>query len=280
MSVLSDWDLIASVSRSFYFSLRLLPGPVRSPVALAYLLARLSDTIADESKWPEDVRLQILKNLPACWQSPEDFADPPPFENSRDALLVSRAGELLEVVKKHADRDLIENVWRTILHGQIFDIEHFSGASDEGKTLSNEKLEKYIYEVAGCVGSFWTRISERHLPGWRQMDFHKMESLGVAYGKGLQLVNILRDASADREQGRFYFREKNYDELFQRCQNYLTEGSQYVRNIRFRRLKVASSLPLDLAFPTLRLIEKPEIKRKKISRRDALFRVGWRILRG
>eukprot|EP01034_Spumella_vulgaris_P003029 gene3029-3914_t len=48
MTTLSSADkmaLLRGVSRSFYVSIRLLPGPLREPVAAAYLLARATDTI-------------------------------------------------------------------------------------------------------------------------------------------------------------------------------------------------------------------------------------------
>ena len=40
-------EVLRSVSRSFYLSLRVLPKPLRDPLSLAYLLARATDTIAD-----------------------------------------------------------------------------------------------------------------------------------------------------------------------------------------------------------------------------------------
>ena len=40
-------DLLRATSRSFYLTLRVLPGGVRPQISLAYLLARTSDTIAD-----------------------------------------------------------------------------------------------------------------------------------------------------------------------------------------------------------------------------------------
>src|SRR5882757_797380 len=52
--------LLASVSRSFYLSIRLLPRKLRAPVGLAYLLARASDTIADSVDAPEEARLHHL----------------------------------------------------------------------------------------------------------------------------------------------------------------------------------------------------------------------------
>src|SRR6266545_2374940 len=56
-------DLLKQVSRSFYTSLRILPGAVRRQISLAYLLARASDTIADTQVVPLDRRLSALRLL-------------------------------------------------------------------------------------------------------------------------------------------------------------------------------------------------------------------------
>ena len=39
--------LLRRVSRSFYLTLRVLPATLRTPIGLAYLLARAADTLAD-----------------------------------------------------------------------------------------------------------------------------------------------------------------------------------------------------------------------------------------
>src|SRR5438093_12461950 len=62
----SQWlqtTLLRSVSRSFYLSIRFLPALLREPIALAYLLARTSDTVADTSQIPLMVRIETLKLL-------------------------------------------------------------------------------------------------------------------------------------------------------------------------------------------------------------------------
>src|ERR1041384_8498274 len=55
--------ILGSVSRSFYLSIRFLPGDLREPVALAYLLARTTDTIADTVQIDASVRMEALKNF-------------------------------------------------------------------------------------------------------------------------------------------------------------------------------------------------------------------------
>src|SRR5437868_13086051 len=56
----NELALLKPVSRSFYLSIRLLPRALREPVALAYLLARTSDTIADSNAMSAEKRIELL----------------------------------------------------------------------------------------------------------------------------------------------------------------------------------------------------------------------------
>src|SRR5436309_836846 len=69
---------------------------------------------------------------------------------------------------------------------------------------SDEELDIYTYLVAGCVGEFWTRMCRAHLFPQARLDDSFLLANGVLFGKGLQLVNILRDLPADLQQGRCY----------------------------------------------------------------------------
>src|SRR5437868_13950899 len=60
-----QFELLKPVSRSFYISIRLLPRALREPVALAYLLARTSDTIADSNAVPAEKRIELLDRFAA-----------------------------------------------------------------------------------------------------------------------------------------------------------------------------------------------------------------------
>ena len=53
-------DLLKDVSRAFYLTLRVLPGGLREPIGLAYLLARAADTIADTTLVPTGQRMEHL----------------------------------------------------------------------------------------------------------------------------------------------------------------------------------------------------------------------------
>ena len=54
--------LLRGVSRSFYLSIRLLPAPLRRPIAVAYLLARAADTLADTAELP------AARTRGPCWK--------------------------------------------------------------------------------------------------------------------------------------------------------------------------------------------------------------------
>ena len=56
-------SLLRDTSRSFYLTMRILPGAVRPQIGLAYLLARATDTIADTGLVPPEARLRALAEL-------------------------------------------------------------------------------------------------------------------------------------------------------------------------------------------------------------------------
>jgi farnesyl-diphosphate farnesyltransferase len=54
------------------------------------------------------------------------------------------------------------------------------------------------------VGEFWTKICRAHLFPHARLDEKQFIADGIRFGKGLQLVNILRDLPADLKKGRCY----------------------------------------------------------------------------
>jgi farnesyl-diphosphate farnesyltransferase len=165
-----------------------------------------------------------------------------------------------------AGRDEIESVWAMIREGQDFDRSRFS---DSGALpLSDQELDRYIYLVAGCVGEFWTRLCAKKMPGFSSQDVTKMTALGIRFGKGLQLVNILRDRSADFAKGRIYVTAERFSQVLEDARAHLLSAREYVRALRNYRLRVACALPLLLANETLDLIAAdPSARRPKVSRR-------------
>ncbi|HLC42074.1 MAG TPA: squalene/phytoene synthase family protein, partial [Methylomirabilota bacterium] len=103
-------------------------------------------------------------------------------------------------------RERVRALLMTITDGMIHDLRVFPG-ENEGKLAALESLEEldhYTYAVAGCVGEFWTRLHVAHRPRFARWEVGEMSRLGVRFGKGLQMTNVLRDLSHDLRIGRCY----------------------------------------------------------------------------
>jgi farnesyl-diphosphate farnesyltransferase len=277
--------ILRSVSRSFYLSIRFLPPQLRGPIALAYLLARTTDTVADTTRIPGTVRMETLKMLSDGIQgkaSREVVINQvalfvPLQENAAERTLLDSLPDGLEWLKQigGADRDDIRAVLEKITHGQILDLHRFNNPAQVRTLQTAADLDEYTYLVAGCVGEFWTRLCFRHLRDFASLIPDEMLALGRRYGMGLQLINVLRDAGADLRAGRCYFPEDElgrvgltaaqilsesdrfqpiYQRWMEKAQDGLKCGMQYSCAIRNRRVRAATALPALIGARTLTLL--------------------------
>jgi len=205
---------LKSVSRSFYLTLRVLPAGARQPIAIAYLLARAADTIADSTAVPAKERLEGLAVLRRYLESSEGNSDMAVSSLIRgvDDLAERRLLETLPVVltEFHSlsteDSASIIKVIRVLVSGMELDINRFhqSNVTQPIALANRAELNDYTYRVAGCVGGFWTEIISRHDTALAHWDIAAMSEKGIRYGKALQLTNILRDLPEDLHEGRCY----------------------------------------------------------------------------
>lgn len=264
--------LLASVSRSFYLTIRALPKPLRHPIRTAYLLARATDTIADTAQVSVDERLRHLLAIDACISRNADrsllvqvgIAFGPLQTDAAEKMLIAGLPEIFADFDdlEPADRADVVTVLRLITRGQEKDLTVFRGV----KTLPNDKaLEEYTYLVAGCVGEFWTRICSRKLRRFSREPNERMVDWGREFGQGLQLVNILRDVRSDWQNGRCYLplgaaalespeAAVMYEQWRKRAARLLAEGWRYVLALRNLRLRFACALPILIGVRTLCLL--------------------------
>ncbi len=266
-----DREVLKGVSRSFYLSLRMLPRPMRGGASLAYLLARTSDTLADTEGVSASVRLDCLARWRALLCGGSGVVDWPAelldaVVAPRERLLLDRYGELLRWLSEISENErmLIRELLEIIIGGQALDLERFADASAENPVALADAaaLDDYAWRVAGCVGAFWTKLGFLTL-GDEFSDCSEFDLLerGVAYGKGLQLVNILRDLPADLAAGRCYLpvaRPEDRAALLAshavgcvQAQAWVAEGEKYANSLHSRRLRAASVLPALIAQETL-----------------------------
>ena len=209
-------DLLKGVSRSFYLSIRVLPGDLRQPVGLAYLLARAADTITDTSLVSPAQRLKHLLSFRAQVKGPAELGPVRLIGQAltgqqaipEERLLLTALPSAFSMLESSSepDRDLVRSVVVTLTQGMETDLTTFP-AEDSGGVGSFEspsELDLYTYQVAGCVGEFWTAITMAHVAALHNWDEDRMRETGVAFGKALQLTNVLRDVPKDLRIGRCY----------------------------------------------------------------------------
>ena len=219
------YSLLKRVSRAFYLTIRVLPGGIREPVALAYLLARTADTIVDTQAVPSARRLALLLELKRRLTSDADpdlprdlisaLGQAQPTEDDRNLLAsIPETVRLLELLPP-SDRHRVVGIVARLTEGMEFDLRRFP-EKNGGELIAlddDEELDRYTFLVAGCVGEFWTDVAMAHTSALRSWDAETMSGQAVRFGKGLQMVNVLRDLPADLRIGRCYVPSAWLDEV-------------------------------------------------------------------
>jgi len=303
-------SLLRDVSRSFYLTMRVLPAAIRPQISLAYLLARATDTIADTNVIPLDDRLAALRMLRERIlgerEIPVNFGRLAERQSTEaERVLLERVEEALAVLQRltYSDQQRIREVIDTITSGQELDLKRFRReAPDQIIALKAEsELDDYTYRVAGCVGEFWTKICRAHLFPNSPLDDASLIHNGIRFGKGLQLVNVLRDLPRDLQEGRCYLPEERLDAIGLRPEDlldqqmesafralyhgyldmaasYLNAGWAYTNSLpwRFVRLRLACAWPILIGHDTVGKLRKTNILNPNIrvkTTRSEVYRI-------
>jgi len=170
-------------------------------MGLGYVLCRAADTIADTDLVPAENRKQELqKFLDAFNTFPVDTTRlkevlPPNYQ--------SCAGSLTSL--SSTEQTFVQNVVIGVINGMMMDLKTFGDSIETLKPFKHQKdLEKYLAYIGGEPGRFWTNVLLHHglFPESARRD--QLIEEGIAFGKGLQMVNILKDFPEDAQRGRCY----------------------------------------------------------------------------
>ena len=278
--------LLKSVARTFYLSLTYLPKAIREPMSLAYLLARLSDTVVDEQLVPVSLRRDLLSSLKRCVQHPKNLEYLTHlyqqisvcllYFSNQDVDLLESCGFLLSRLQHQSDpiQTLIQEVLVLIFEGQAIDLDYFDSSSEIKCFTTEHELDRYLYLVAGSVGEFWTKLCCLCIPNFTKENVGQLLPKAVAFGKALQLTNILRDVQHDLMQGRCYLpiqadllsgdgltKESlgtllgRYPTIIQdwraKALLYLEDAKAYTNAVTHRRIRFSVMVPMHLARKTL-----------------------------
>ena len=285
-------DVLPGVSRSFALSLRILPGPLRRPFGVTYLVARAADTIADTRAIPPAARRTALHALRGALADGAGAA--PALEDgatgghtAAERTLLTRLPDVLAAYRalEPADRARAHEVLLTLTQAMVESLERFPPemADRVGAFDTRAELDRYTHLNAGCVGEYWTDMVAAHRPRCAGWDLPAMRTRGARFGQGLQLVNVLRDLPRDLRIGRCYLPSAELAALGLVPQDLLTpaalprlrpllhalvdeallrldEGRAYTLAVprRETRLRLASVWPLLIGLGTLARLRRAE----------------------
>jgi farnesyl-diphosphate farnesyltransferase len=260
--------LLHKTSRTFALSIPLLPEPLQTEVAVAYLLFRIIDTFEDAIRWQPARRVKALelfvqmlkegdardhRELAARW------LDDPPLDHPGYLELLAATPEVIEWhrrLRPDAGEQLSRHLARSA-RGMAEVVQRSDGAGLlRLETLQD--LRDYCFVVAGIVGQMLTELFILQSPSL-QVVAGDLRARAVEFGEGLQVVNILKDAQTDGAEGRSYLpRAASLAEVFTLARADLRRAVEYTELARANGgaggLVAFNALNLRLAIATLHLL--------------------------
>ncbi|MDX2010262.1 MAG: squalene/phytoene synthase family protein [Myxococcaceae bacterium] len=279
--------LLLRTSRTFALVIPRLPSPTREAVTLAYLLLRLADTVEDSATWPVSQRQAALDSLATALDAHPGHIETLAATWLRDAVtddegcreLLEHAGELMRAVHGLSPQRravVLEHVIRSV-RGMREMLNHAMPRGHELTSLT--ELKAYCYVVAGLVGELLTALFRIDVPSLEGVAA-QLEDRAVAFGEGLQLVNILKDAEADAAEGRRFLPPAvERSAVFELARADLQLAREYVNALATGGAPVGlltfTLLPVELAVATLDVVETRGAG-AKLSR-DEVFAIVARV---
>ena len=281
-------NTLPKVSRTFAPTIRMLPKKLNVPVTVAYLLCRIADTIEDESSISSEEKQKLLHHYAHLFSAnhPENnkifFSRVKNIpEHSEDVVLLKNLPRVLAVYHSFSD-EVQKRIGKWVVEMSLGMMKYAqSGESRKYQFLKSVKeLDEYTYYVAGTVGHMLTSLFEYFSQKITPAVKSKLELFSESFGKGLQMVNIIRDMTADLRRGQSYipeeilhkyeltrrsiFLEHNseraqrlFNEMIQMAVDHLDKALSYIINLpkEETRIRLFCLLPFFWAMQTLRIVQ-------------------------
>nr|WP_282155442.1 phytoene/squalene synthase family protein [Cytobacillus gottheilii] len=257
-------EVLKETSRTFFIPISLLPEGLKEGVGSAYLCMRAIDEIEDDPEMESSLKIQLLSSISTILK--ED--DP---REQLNELLKPHQNRLPEVTSRISDWVIYcpEGIRKEVLKSTSIMAEGMAKwVEKEWKITNEEELDDYTYTVAGLVGVMLTDI-------WNWYDGTTADkNLGIAFGRGLQAVNILRNYKEDETRGVSFFPEGwNLDEMFAYAQRNLELADLYIKDIDNTTILHFCKIPLTLAHGTLQALMEGKEKMSRNDVEDAVNKV-------
>jgi farnesyl-diphosphate farnesyltransferase len=204
-------SLLMRTSRTFALTIPLLDDPLATDVGLAYLLFRIADTLEDAPSWGRDERMTALDSFgewlvgeqgERAWLDAAEVS--PPTKDAGCLALIARAEGVRTAVAQRG-HDVSLAMTMDVVRTSSKMAEFVARQTEAGGLVLDDlaDLREYCYAVAGIVGELLTEMFLLRDPEL-EPSRETLMNLAPAFGEGLQLVNILKDAPSDALEGRSY----------------------------------------------------------------------------
>lgn len=249
--------VLEGTSRTFFIPISLLPPQLKEAVASSYLCMRAIDEIEDHPHIDKNIKIKLLRSISEMLQSALN-------DTQFKELFKPYEQQLPEVTLRLYDwiRFSPPSITPVVLH---YTCKMANGMADwvekEFKVHTEEDLDEYTYYVAGLVGELLSEL-------WYWYDEIKTDKdLAIAFGRGLQAVNMIRNRSEDLKRGGvdFFPNNWNMEDMFKYARRNLEKADLYTQSIKKGPILSFCQIPLELAKATLDAIEKGK---EKLSRDD------------
>ncbi|PZE20493.1 phytoene/squalene synthase family protein [Paenibacillus xerothermodurans] len=251
-------NMLLTTSRTFYIPISRLTRGLKEAVASAYLCMRAIDEIEDHEQLPQAVKVQLLQGVGRMLRSPERIAELAEMFAPHRSELPPVTLRLEDWVKLCPQAIAPRVVERTAVMA-----EGMAGwVEKEWRIRTKDDLDDYTYCVAGAVGEMLSDLWLWH--DGTVTDYDK----AVAFGRGLQAVNILRNHIEDRVRGVNFFPDRwGPEDMLTYARGNLEKADSYILDLRPGPALDFCSIPLALAHGTLDAIAQGK---KKLSRLDVI----------
>ena len=301
-------QMLTQVSRTFAPTIRMLPKRLYLPVTVAYLLCRIADTVEDETSILTEEKGRLLLSYADIFIQGESIHKEKFLkgvaiipDHNPDVALAKNLERVLNVY--HTFHPEVQKMIATWVVEMTLGMKKYAQSSAKRKKQflrSMKELDEYMYYVAGTVGhmltSLFTYFSNKITPAISK----NMEVFSESFGKGFQMVNIIRDMAGDLKRGQSYipdeilhkyaltrqsiFESNNrynaellFEELIQTAVDHLDKALAYVINIpkEETRIRIFCLLPLFWAMQTLSAIHENSLNLLKAEK----IKVSRKVIR-
>ena len=187
-------ETLKQTSRTFYIPIARLPEKLQDAVASAYLCLRAIDEIEDTPDLDNQTKAYLLRNISLRLQEIADIeayrcigADLAPYQDvlPEVSLNIGKWASL-------ADESIAPRIW----DATAAMADRMAYWAEQNWTITTEAdLDRYTFSVAGAVGLLLSDL-------WAWYDGTETNrTQAIAFGRGLQAVNIVRNQGEDSLRG-------------------------------------------------------------------------------